>query len=165
MAELHTPECQRSTAATLAEMARFDQQYPNVCKSCSGLGWINDPDDSVGMSWNPVPCTDCEDRPVERGGPICALCGRPGDFSERTLEGDSADVRPCIRLTSYTTMQRTCDIFEYRPSLDDCGCRFILESGVDIEPLTVGAVGESAYDYAEDDRAYDEARERAATRR
>jgi hypothetical protein len=165
MSEAHTDACNNLTAKVAIEQFVFDFCHPKACQSCDGLGWIDSPDPDVGLFFNPEPCQNCEDRSAEAGGPVCALCGQSGDFSDRSMTLDPGrtdpDRRPC-----------GCPIDVSRPQQDMCGCW--LDDDFDLfaapareTPSTreqFAPATPEPYDFAADDFAYDAAREQYTSR-
>jgi hypothetical protein len=152
MTAIHTPECAAYIQKIEAAISAFDTKYPNHCTDCGGSGMLAWSDPDVGIFQAFDPCTFCE---CKLEGAHCALCGQPGDFTERTLTMDENDVRPC-----------GCPVTEYRPDHEGCSCYAGVVDLPDTQPADQAGVEITDevddYNYAADDFAFDAARERAA---
>jgi hypothetical protein len=155
MAAIHTDECAKYIRSIQEGQAAFDAKYPLHCRECDGVGALPWSDPDVGIFQAFDPCTYCESK---QDGEKCALCGQPGDFSERTLDMDENDKRPC-----------GCPTNVYRPDYDGspCSCYAGVEDLPDTLPTDQDDVpideGED-YDFARDDLNYDAWRGLQATR-
>jgi hypothetical protein len=77
----HTPECQAFVVQYAEAVRRFEEQYPQYCRTCEGWGrfeYAFDPSPpgvalSPGYLTEVVLCNDCE------GRGLCALCRTPLD--------------------------------------------------------------------------------------
>jgi hypothetical protein len=149
----HTRECIAAAQRIDDAMAAFDAKYPNHCRDCDGLGAKEWSDRDVGIFSAFDPCGTCEG-PAE--GAVCGLCGQPGDFSQRTLDGSDDDIRPCGCPTNEQRAYHDgpCPCSEGLADLPDT--LLADQDGVEME--------DDDYDYAADDFAYDAWREQQATR-
>ena len=82
----HRPECTKAQEQYATDVAAYEAQWPNYCRTCRGWGVTRYYDDPIGEQWSSShwfsePCDDCAGR--------CPRCGADWPETDEEME------RPC----------------------------------------------------------------------